>query len=63
MCDNFAEIKVAPEAYKYQNATGVCLATETKDEKLYVKSNELIPEYLRLPQAERELKNKLKKGE
>lgn len=63
LCDNFAEIKVAPEAYKYQNATGVCLATETKDEKLYVKSNELVPEYLRLPQAERELKNKLKKGE
>lgn len=63
LCDDFTEIKVAPEAYKYQNATGVCLATETKDEKLYVKSNELVPEYLRLPQAERELKNKLKKGE
>lgn len=63
LCDDFAEIKIAPEAYKYQNATGVCLATETKDKNLYVKSNELVPEYLRLPQAERELKNKLKKGE
>ena len=63
LCDDFAEIKIAPEAYKYQNATGVCLAAETKDKNFYIKSNELVPEYLRLPQAERELKNKLKKGE
>ncbi len=63
LCEDFSEIKIAPEAYKYQNAAGVCFAAENKDENLYIVSNELVPEYLRLPQAERELKNKLKKGE
>ncbi len=51
------------EAYKYQNAVGVCLAAEKCDKSRYINSDKLIPEYLRLPQAERELKNKLKKGE
>ncbi len=49
------------EAYRYQNAVGVCFAAENTDK--YTDAFELVPEYLRLPQAERELKNKLKKGE
>lgn len=60
---NNNNIKVASESMKYQNATGVCFAAEQKNENDYVSSNELVPEYLRLPQAERELKNKLRKGE
>lgn len=54
-------ILIASETNKYQNATGVCLAAEDKNSDEYISSKELIPEYLRLPQAERELKNKLKK--
>ncbi len=50
------------EAYRYQNAVGVCFAAENSCD--YISSDKLIPEYLRLPQAERELKNKLNnKGE
>lgn len=54
---------LAFEAYKYQNAVGVCLAAQNYDASQFTDSFELVPEYLRLPQAERELKNKLKKGE
>lgn len=54
---------LAAEAYKYQNAVGVCLVAQNFEPSQYSNSYELIPEYLRLPQAERELKNKLKKGE
>lgn len=63
MHEDINNIKVAPESYKYQNATGVCCVAENTDIDLFINSNELVPEYLRLPQAERELKNKLKKGE
>lgn len=56
-------IRIAPEADKYQNAVGVCFAAERKTPEDFIESKELCPEYLRLPQAERELKNKLKKGE
>lgn len=55
------EIKIAAESQKYQNAIGVCLAAENKSAEDYMQGKNLIPEYLRLPQAERELKNKLKK--
>ena len=62
--DDIKGIKIASEAEKYQNAVGVCFAAESKDpETFIINSNELVPEYLRLPQAERELKNKLRKGE
>ncbi len=61
--EEISGIKIASESYKYQNATGVCFAAENKEKELYIDSNKLVPEYLRLPQAERELKNKLKKGE
>lgn len=61
--EEISGIKIASESHKYQNATGVCFAAENKEKELYIDSNKLVPEYLRLPQAERELKNKLKKGE
>ncbi len=54
-------IVLAQEAYKYQNAVGVCFAALNNDN--YISAFNLVPEYLRLPQAERELKSKLKKGE
>lgn len=56
-------INMAGEASKYQNAVGVCFTAEHKNAEEYIDSGELVPEYLRLPQAERELKNKLRKGE
>lgn len=54
-------LKVASESAKYQNAVGVCLSAFEKSETDYSDGKNLVPEYLRLPQAERELKNKLKK--
>ncbi len=61
---NFAKdikgVKLALEPNKYQNAQGVALAAEsTFIEGETVSSEELLPVYLRLPQAERELKAKL----
>lgn len=52
-------IKLAQESERYQNAVGVCLSS-LKHTDEYIGGNELVPEYLRLPQAERELKNKFK---
>lgn len=59
----FPNITIAPEPYRYQNATGVCFVAETKKTADYCESKELVPEYIRLPQAQRELNNKLRKGE
>lgn len=54
-------IKTADEASKYQNAVGVGMAAYREfTENNTVSPEELLPVYLRLPQAERELK--LKKG-
>lgn len=52
-------VQLATEAEKYQNAVGVCLCAQQHQDE-YTSGNKLVPEYLRLPQAERELKNKLK---
>ncbi len=61
--DKCSHIKKANPLIKYQNASSVAFVAEE-----YIKNNqnicsyaELVPSYLRLPQAERELK--LKKGE
>ena len=45
----------APEAQRYQNAVGVALAAA---DKKHISCAELMPVYLRLPQAERELKKR-----
>lgn len=59
--DNLKNVTIASEAYKYQNAVGTCYVAENSSESCYCDSDVLIPEYIRLPQAERELNNKLKK--
>lgn len=61
--DNLKNMTVASEAYKYQNAVGTCYVAENSSASCYCDSDVLIPEYIRLPQAERELNNKFKKGE
>ncbi len=61
LCDDFKNLTIASELCKYQNASGVCFSAENKPSDEYICSKELVPEYLRLPQAERELKNKLKR--
>lgn len=49
-------VTLAPEHLRYQNAVGVAMAAEGKD---HISAEELMPSYLRLPQAERELKKRL----
>ena len=51
-------IKLAIEHQKFQSAVGIAFASLEKNKSEYVSSNELLPVYLRLPQAERELKKK-----
>ncbi len=48
-------IILAAENQRYQNAAGVALASYNKEQ---ISAAELMPAYLRLPQAERELKKK-----
>ncbi len=50
---------LAPDHLRYQNAVGVALAAFSKEERC--SADALQPVYLRLPQAERELKAKQKK--
>ncbi len=57
-------ILIAQEPLRYQNACGVALSAQEKILKENtVKPSELSPFYLRLPQAERELKAKREQGE
>lgn len=55
------DVNLAFETFKYQNAIGVCFAAEKTHDSLLCDGKSLTPEYIRLPQAERELNNKLKK--
>lgn len=50
--------KLAPEHLKYQRASSVCLLASKIREKCYTYADGLLPVYLRLPQAERELRAK-----
>lgn len=52
----FDNIFLAPDIQRYQNASGVALAAMTKEK---ISCEELMPTYLRLPQAERELKKRM----
>lgn len=56
--DGLANIFPAAEAMRFQRAAGVCLAAEELAENSAVAPDDLLPVYLRLPQAERELKRK-----
>lgn len=59
LCDCCENIKIASEPYRYQNAVGTAIIASMKYEKGEIlSSDELMPFYLRLPQAERELKNR-----
>lgn len=64
MKDVLPNIKLAPLNIRYQSAASVAvIASELleNDENSGIEPNELLPQYLRLSQAERELKNKNKK--
>ncbi|MBQ5398457.1 MAG: tRNA (adenosine(37)-N6)-threonylcarbamoyltransferase complex dimerization subunit type 1 TsaB [Ruminococcus sp.] len=50
------DIELAPEQQRYQRASGVAFAALTKEP---MTAESLMPTYLRLPQAERELKKRL----
>lgn len=52
-------IKIAHQFNRYQSAVGVCFEAMNMPDK-YIESSCLVPEYLRLPQAQRELNKKLK---
>jgi len=57
-------ITLAPEHLKYQSAVGVAFAAKAAVEKgETISPSAFLPKYLRLPQAERELKKKLNKQE
>lgn len=55
LSDEFKFIRLAPENVRYQNAVGVAMAAQNKPT---CKASSLLPSYLRLSQAERELKLK-----
>ncbi|MBR4073320.1 MAG: tRNA (adenosine(37)-N6)-threonylcarbamoyltransferase complex dimerization subunit type 1 TsaB [Clostridia bacterium] len=62
--ENLPYANKAPESTKYQNAIGIALAAREEFENgNAVTPAALLPVYLRLPQAERELKKKLKDEE
>ncbi len=61
MKDILENVSVASATIRYQSASSVALIAEElllKDENNAVSSDELVPKYLRLSQAERELKKK-----
>ncbi|MBP9989349.1 MAG: tRNA (adenosine(37)-N6)-threonylcarbamoyltransferase complex dimerization subunit type 1 TsaB, partial [Ruminococcus sp.] len=60
MVGKIENIKPSFDNNKFQNAVGVCYSAFENRDKL-IPGAELIPEYLRLPQAQRELNKKLKK--
>ncbi len=57
ICPNCANVYIAPEQFRFQNAVGVAMQAASQPEKA-VSADSLLPIYLRLPQAERELKRK-----
>ncbi len=55
-CDS---VKLAPSHLIKQRASGVCMAAVKKaEQEVFLSAEELLPKYLRLPQAERELRAK-----
>lgn len=66
MKDVLPEIKIAPVNIRYQSASSVALIAYDKykaeGEGCFIDTHSLLPNYLRLSQAERELKNKQEKN-
>ena len=61
MKDALSNAFIASAAIRYQSASSVALIAEDlilEDESNAIKAEALVPEYLRLSQAERELKKK-----
>lgn len=58
---NIDDVRLASQTHRFQSAIGVCFEAMNAPEDQYIESAMLVPEYLRLPQAERELKAKLHK--
>lgn len=58
--DLVPDLELAPEQLRYQNATGVaaCAFAKLSQGEQPISSDQLLPVYLRAPQAERELKKK-----
>ncbi len=57
VCDN-KSVQLAPQNLKYQSAIGVGMYAYKNADNPTLSCNDLLPTYLRLPQAERELKAK-----
>lgn len=59
------DVRLAPEQLRYQNAVAVaaCAARKQDAGEAPVSSDEILPVYLRAPQAERELKRKKESAE
>lgn len=55
--------RLASEKNRFQNAKSTALIAYLKEESDYVSAQTLMPSYLRLPQAQRELKKKLESKE
>lgn len=53
------DMKIASQTHRFQSAIGVCFEALNAPTDQYIESSLLVPEYLRLPQAERELNKKL----
>lgn len=61
-CKPSVNLRIAPPHLRYPQATGVAMASEKYIEcGKTVSSQQLLPSYLSLPQAQRELQKKLKK--
>ena len=58
---NIDDVRLASQTHRFQSAIGVCFEAMNAPEDQYIETAMLVPEYLRLPQAERELKVKLHK--
>ena len=57
-----SDIRIAAPSDRFQSAVGVCFCAMNAPHDQFIDSALLVPEYLRLPQAERELNKKLSKG-
>ncbi len=57
---NVDDVHIASQTHRYQSAVGVCFEAMNAPQDQYIDSALLVPEYLRLPQAQRELNKKLK---
>ncbi len=57
---NVDDVHIASQNHRYQSAIGVCFEAMNAPQDQYIDSALLVPEYLRLPQAQRELNKKLK---